>query len=308
MKPLHKGTPGYKDFFRFFVARDAARARREANDGPPYSDDPILARFHFCNVYREADTGTKFFHAHRAQKQARINDAIAHAEWLEVLLFQSYAYRPVNRITTFASFAESNNGLPLPLPHHAKRWIAHCRRLMAGGERVFTGRHLTRGLENYAELVDWLLSPVATAMPTGLQTVTREVIENEGNLEAVVKSVCVAPYIGRFFGWQIACDLMEAGAVHALEPWAHLGPGAINGAKLVDDSLKPLDVARKLADVDFQDEVFSGDKAPGSPGQLFQYPISIKDVEHALCEYARYCRVRANGFAGAGLEVKPWAK
>jgi len=46
-------------FFAFCRAREQVRIRRERGDPPPWSDDPVLQRGRFLNVFREDDRGSK---------------------------------------------------------------------------------------------------------------------------------------------------------------------------------------------------------------------------------------------------------
>ena len=46
-------------FFEFCRKREAVRQRREAGDPPPWSQDPILQRGRFLNVFREDDRGSQ---------------------------------------------------------------------------------------------------------------------------------------------------------------------------------------------------------------------------------------------------------
>ena len=91
-------SPAAEDFWRFVVLRQQAYWKHANQDGPPYSDDPALAKYHFCNVYREADRGTIWFHAHRHNGLAAV-------------LFASLTYRTINRLSTFDAF----DSLPVPL-------------------------------------------------------------------------------------------------------------------------------------------------------------------------------------------------
>lgn len=44
--------------------REALRQAKEAGGPPPWTDDPILARYRFCNVYREYDKVTRWIAQH----------------------------------------------------------------------------------------------------------------------------------------------------------------------------------------------------------------------------------------------------
>lgn len=48
-----------KDLFEFIREREGVRIRRARGDDPPWTIDPILQNYHFCNVQRRDDRGTK---------------------------------------------------------------------------------------------------------------------------------------------------------------------------------------------------------------------------------------------------------
>jgi hypothetical protein len=48
----------------FAIEREAIRLRKEAGQSLPWTDDPILASGHFCNVHRENDRGTRWITEH----------------------------------------------------------------------------------------------------------------------------------------------------------------------------------------------------------------------------------------------------
>lgn len=293
------------DFWRFVALRQAAYWRRERGQGPPYSDDPAIARYHFCNVYREADRGTRWFQSHRTPSP---DDSpvglISHEIW------QSVVYRLVNRISTFEAYGR------IPQFEEGDAWLQFLIDRMGAGEKIFTGRHLNRGYACYAATVSYLED-------SGLFDVSCAVLD-AGTLEAVCRQLTTIPNVGRFFAWQVTCDLVESDALPRYgdsDTWAMLGPGAVNGAKLVVGADPAADAAMRdrgtlsqwesllvvRALQERQAECL--DKAcmelvppPEAPG-----PMSLKNVEHALCEYARYVRA-SNPANAAGLEVKPWAK
>ncbi len=52
-------TPGsVEGFFDFMKERHQIYLRREAGQPAPWTDDPWLQQYKFCNVYRELDKGT----------------------------------------------------------------------------------------------------------------------------------------------------------------------------------------------------------------------------------------------------------
>jgi hypothetical protein len=61
-------NPAKLDRFIYFVnERELMRRRRESGQEWPWSEDPILQHYHFCNIRREDDRGTKELRALRVQ-------------------------------------------------------------------------------------------------------------------------------------------------------------------------------------------------------------------------------------------------
>lgn len=69
---LHTKEPNYieskldKDIYNkildFSNERMSIYEKRESGEKPPFSDNPILANYRFCNIYRELDRQTIFYH------------------------------------------------------------------------------------------------------------------------------------------------------------------------------------------------------------------------------------------------------
>lgn len=300
---------GPEDFWRFFALREEARRNKEAGAGPPYSKDPILARYHFCNVFREADAGTRYFQQFRARRRYVDQKALVNAvretrRLFEDVLWQACLYRPINRVSTFEAFRKEASLLRSPFVEvgYSAGWL-HWLKARFGKERVFTGRHLNRGLDYYALMLRFLEGRDAL----GLRTIAAKILEGERGLKPVVKALTIIPGIGAFFGWQIACDLVESGVVADDPGWAQLGPGATRGARLINPTpgARPLDTAKWLVETQERFAETDWPSARRAKSDWYRYPVTLKDVEHALCEYVRYVNAREGR---PSLEVKPWAR
>jgi len=269
------------DFWAFVILRQQAYWQHRSKQGPPYSQDQAIARFHFCNVYREADRGTIWFHEHCT------GETLAHT------LFSSLVYRTINRIDTFDAWGG------IPTPATIDRFLGFIIERMAKGGKVFTGRHLTTGVKSYHKLVDHI------TVGNGLDDLAAD-IENATSLKQVVKRLIKVPGIGAFFGWQVACDLVEAGVLPqavwlTVDDWVQLGPGAARGAKLIAPDDDVVTTAKWLLESQPVDGLLVPPaSAPGS--------FTLKNVEHALCEYVRWKRASDTDVKNVGLEVREWAK
>jgi hypothetical protein len=322
--------PSVKGFWAFCALRQTAYWNKALGRPAPHSGDPAIARYHFCNVYREADKGTIWFHEQHGGELR-----------LPALIFCSVAYRLVNRLDTFKAWG----GLAHREHLDTGDWLGYLRTRQATGERVFTGRHLNVGLKNYCGALRWLTEPVEAGGRAGtrLDDGLAPVVSAAGALAEVVGALAQVPGVGRFFSWQIACDLLEAGRLDHVEDrndWCEMGPGATRGIALVfgDEELArnresasapitrakaALALRRALELRDGQAEHVTAeaqeaDLLDGSrpqrwaggrrfwlmPPKQAPGPMALKNVEHALCEYARYI----DRLAGKTGEVKPWAR
>src|SRR5262245_55868575 len=61
IKILERNDPVDR-LFAFARERHEMHVMRASGIGPPWTDDPILRNYRFCNVYRELDRVTKWIH------------------------------------------------------------------------------------------------------------------------------------------------------------------------------------------------------------------------------------------------------
>lgn len=287
---------GAAAFWRFWAAREAARLVKESGAPRPHSPDAIVAAWRFCNCYRELDRGTAWFAARRARPE----------RWrerhLERLLWESVAYRLLNRRETFeAAEAAPTAGADWHDPARLDDWLKWLETQREAGETLFTGRHIVRGLGPYGETMRWLRDGGRGDSQSGLFKVAglvRAAGAEGPNLKGVCAAVRAIPGVGPFFAWQVSRDLVEGGAVSEDETWALAGPGARRGATLVaadlDGEAKTLTEPRALEVMlslrDGQDEVARTLGLDRS--RWYRAPANLADVEHTLCEFARYDDLR----------------
>ena len=272
------------DFWRFWAVREAARLRKGAGGPPPHSDDPVVAAWRFCCCYRDLDAGTRFFVPRRGAGLAQV-------------LWRSVAYRLLNRRETFEAAELAGAGELWLEPGTLGRWLGWLDERRAGGEPLFTGRHIVRGLAPYARSTRWLagnLDHVAGSL--------RQNAKEGGGLRASCRVLRGVPGVGPFFAWQVARDLVEAGELPEDGSWALAGPGARAGAALVASTgaaqagMEPAPLSERaalavmLALADGQEVARAAAAVDAS--SWYRVPATLADVEHTLCEFARYEALR----------------
>lgn len=264
--------PEQRAFWDFFTETEMRRVRRERGEPPPYTVDPVLAYYYFPDIFPKDDV-------HNRYCLDRVSSIPEEQVW------QIHVYRLMNRPATFDAWeAETGKVWPDSTIDGLGRWrdwlIARRRR----GERIFTHLHHVRGFDCYVESLQHVVA--------NLGTLTERL---RAPLPEAIGVLSQTRNVGKYYAWQISCFLVFVGITVDDPEYVLLGPGAIRGARCVDFAAAPLDTIRALRDV--QGEVDQS---------CFNHPpVTLRDLENALCEYARYTNAR-------GLEVKrssaetPW--
>ncbi len=268
---------------------------KDAGKPWPWIADPILQQFRFCNVFREDDRTTKWIREHITFERygSRILGAMIIARWF-------------NRIETLE--------LMLPPKNCGKK--AHCALLddlfwcwadtMDGWEAT-----MQEVLKNQSPLVTgayMIKSPAKMNKLTGLIWCLKQILPDavhlqvniepgETTLEGVTDALKQYPFLGPFMSYEVVTDLRHSVLSTApdIMTWANPGPGACRGiGRVWYDCPKALSLGSEK-DRAFMQQCMR-DLLKYSQHQLFwpaEWPKwEMRDVEHTLCEFDKYERVR----------------
>lgn len=131
------------EVFEFAKERHSIYLRRAAGQASPFTTDPILAKYRFCNIYRELDTVTDWLR--RSWREPHADDPD--------LWFAFVVARHMNNIP----FMEGMDGPPLPWdPARFKRYAA---RRQCAGEKVFSAAYMI-GTRHKGSKTDYLADMV----------------------------------------------------------------------------------------------------------------------------------------------------
>jgi len=275
------------DFFLFIYERQSIWERRNSGQNEPWTQNFILQQFSFCNVYRELDRGTAFLHAHIlklfSMRSSSVSTVWTRREWLETVLWASYSYRLFNRIETFLRF-------DFPKIEQSHSFVAKCRKYKNScidGPKLFSKAHQTTNLNNLA----WYFKQVTTNEATLLKSVVDELLCNTCLFDCC-RTLQRLPGVAAFYAWQILCDLKESNCSPSFDDddtFCELGPGAVAGMGTIFSGKSKWDYNDFLKLVDHQNDVYEslGLAFPCWKGRR----LTVKEVEHALCEFFKYQRL-----------------
>lgn len=299
-------------FFLYARERQAVLHRRQSGQARPWTEDAILDTYRFCNIYREDDATTQWF-------RRWVRDPLRSSP--DVLLATAL-FRWFNRITTGeAIFRQLGDYTPNGQGSIRTAWdqflldgrteslrtavLQHCGR----GPYV-TGAYIIKTPDGMNKLdgVLWCVGQFREQCVRG--RVWRQFAESliagpgEHTLMEVWDWLRKFPYLGDFMAFEIVTDLRHTDLLCRapdIYTWANPGPGAmrglnrLHGRQLGHSQPKHVFVCEmrellRLAEGEFQ-HVW-----PHRIG----FDVEMRDIEHTLCEFDKYERVRLGQGAPRG--------
>jgi hypothetical protein len=283
MKNLNK-------FFRYARERHDIYLRRAAGAERPYTKDPILQKYRFCNVYRELDRTTQWM--------AKYVRPQANAE-MEVLA--CVTFRMFNRIATGEAIFCQNSLDPKSgsMATAFERFadtgkVSHLRQAIT----AFVGKKGPYVTGSYI-----ISTPPGYSKLDGVLEILRLFHKNScwdqedayTAMEETFKWLSSQPWLGVFHSYEIVCDLryckmwFDGQKPSGAMQWCNVGPGARRGLNRILGVDK--DTRQKVPFMlDKMREIL--DASRGSGNWPHKPSWEMREVEHTLCEFDKFERVR----------------
>lgn len=302
-------------FFRFVKEREAIRVKRATGAPWPWSRDELLNNYHFTNVRRSDDKGTKWIVAQGRKLSGPSLSRRARHE----LLLAVYAYRSLNRLETFQLF-----GLPT-LKTHAQ-WLEQLSAARDEGMAVGSNRHITffgRTRKGVALVAGELGATLAS-----------QLFSVQSHVEAMRILINARVYLGPFTANQIVSDLALLGFGQlrydmpcVVSAGSRVALGLIAGTITFESIAREKKRANKLADEHRERNGGTTDKGSRKSYYMFGWfrrihdftddpaenamlarlvkdrraralQLASVDVEHTLCEFSKYLTMQRDGVKG----------
>lgn len=283
---LHLAPPSL--FWYWLTERHRIYERRQAGQPKPWTEDVILRDYKFTNVFRQLDRGTvwltdNFITPNHGRETGQCD--------LGLLVFNIGWYRLFN-------WTGTGELLGWQTKWRTASVKAKLKKAQARGEQVFTGAHIVWGEKGLPKIDGVLLS---CGNLWRMRDVVARHARHSRSLEAVFKVLIQIRGIGPFIGYEIVTDLRHTSVLqdaHDIDKWANVGPGAMRGLRRLDRKAKPGDALARMRKL----LALANDRWP-HPGvadgamPTFRLPqdmplLELRDIEHSLCEFDKYCRVK----------------
>lgn len=292
------------DFFAYTRKRHQIYISRQQGKPGPWTTDPILERFRFTCVFRELDRTTQWI-------RHNIRDGLRDRP--ECLLAMVVA-RWFNRIETLEVIF---NQMALPLEGTVRSpweffletgdtyWMrAGLLSALPDGPYV-TGSYMIRSPTGASKLDGMLDLCRQFWHNSGWRAVGSYMLHNPGEItmEGFTWWLRRSPGQGPFLAYEVACDLQHTDFL-ARAPdvmtWANVGPGCLRGLNRISGRtrLLPRKPSHKYrADLSEADALREMSQLLRLSGESSNWPRSwqswdMRTVEHNLCEFDKYERVR----------------
>lgn len=262
--------------WRYILARQEILIKRKSGQPPPWTDDKILSRYSFCNVYREDDRTTVWCKKHVRDKY---KDAPMHILALAIAVFRNF-----NRIKT----GEAIFNTPAFEKFIHEGDIKDLREaILKSGAPYFTGAYIIRSENGYSKL-----DGVLKYLPTIAGVLQREIFNPvpPTSCQQVFDRLMGIPYIGTFMAAQLIADMKYTKLLEDATDWftfAASGPGSRRGMNIVLNK----DPDTRWNEEDWHDNVIGLHfyLVPKFRDMGWTIPHA-QDVQNNLCEFAKYTR------------------
>lgn len=296
MKQLPKPRQGvYELYWHFASERQCAFMRRVAGETWPWTDDPILQTYKFCNVYRAADRVSQYM----------IRDVCYHSEPCtpEDRLFQIVAFRTFSKTETWRSLQAFLGRYPTLDDLADGSFTEALNRAKAENGGLYTGAFILCATDAYGQSLKHL-NHVELFRHMFLADGLAERLLDASSLRGVYDLLHGYPLMGDFMSYQTTIDLNYSDLINFSEnEFTQAGPGALRGLKKVFESLgdyTPTEaiqwmVENQASEFERLDLPFDG---------LWGRPLHAIDCQGLFCETDKYCREAAPELASARKRIK----
>jgi len=248
-------------FWYWIRQRELIRIRKEEGLPRPWTGDPILQAYHFCNVHREDDRGTKEIHA--VIRGYGNNFGITALPWMYT------AGRMFNYAPSLICFL-------------TELWCggeelvrASFREMKANGNKIFHTAYVVSTCGKSIDKVDYVIEVVNKVRRLKVPCVGFD------ECHQVLMSV---DGLGSFLAAQVVADLRNCGWLEPLgeyeaKYWSAPGPGSIKGLNYIFGG------ATYTTYYPLVDNLYYI-----MPPDIKAMNIHGQDLQNCLCEFSKYMR------------------
>lgn len=265
------GSSTVDDFWKFIVLRHSIWYKRFIRNLPwPWTDDPILLKYKFTNIFRQLDRGTIALHSMLARKFLDMDEVPPCKYELDYdfLLWTVIWYRIFNRFEHALDFVNCSLPTGPQIHDYIKAKIHDSKPVFTSAYRATSycgGRGLAFSTYCKGIVQIWEMQPY----------------EKPTTMQGMFNYLQTFPLIGPFAAYEIVCDLRFTQVLSKApdkNTWANIGPGSTRGLQRLGLPVCISSMTDLL-------------KSRTQKWRVYP-PFELREIEHSLCEFDKYERTR----------------
>ena len=245
--------------------------KEELKQDPPWTEDPILKEFKFCQVFREDDRTTRWFRTHMREPLRNSPDGF----------MATIAFRFFNLIETGRTLLDNNLHIEWDRPKAIEE--------IKKNPKWITGAYIVKSPNRMDKVTG--VTECVSHLWDDRENIIKQ-LESFTTLEEAWKFLMQYPYIGPFVSYEMVTDLRHTYLLENATDicgWGNPGPGAMRGLNRLTG--RPLEFCKRSWDwhsemLDLYD--WCSQKLDLSK---LNYPFEMREVEGGLCEFDKYSRI-----------------
>lgn len=285
----------YDLYWYFASERQRIFEQRVAGQSGPWTDDPILQRYKFCNVFRAADRVSQYM----------IRDVCYHDEVCgdEDRLFQIVAFRTFSKIETWQAVRAYLGHYPTLQDLASGAFTTALEHAHEQNGTLYTGAFILCATNAYGQPSKYL-NHVELFRHMFLIDQLGPKLLAARSLQEIFERLRGYPLMGNFMSYQTAIDLNYSALINFDEnDFTVAGPGALRGMqKVFEDTGDYTPTELIMWMVQHQHQEFERRNLPFRG--LFGRPLHAIDCQGLFCETDKYCREAAPELASARTRIK----
>lgn len=282
-------------YWKFAYERQRIFEARVSGVAGPWTADPILREYKFCNVFRAADRVSQYL----IRDVCYSSDTASAAD----RIFQIVAFRTFSNTRTWDDLIEKLGHNPTISDLESGAFENALNEIRSTRGRLYTGAFILCATDAYGRRVKHL-NHVELFKDMFVDGRLAEEVLASRSLEEVYGSLHAFPLMGDFMSYQTAIDLNYSDLINFSEnDFTQPGPGALRGIKKVFSDIgrmSPSDVVMWM--VEHQEEEF--ERLGLDFGGLWGRPIQAIDAQNLFCETDKYCREAVPALTSSRSRIK----
>ena len=271
-----------ENFIAFVKERHAIYMRRYSGQPKPWTDDPILQQYRFCNVFRELDSVTEWIADIWRTPYAADPDL-----WFAMVVARLVNWPDTLEPLTSVMFSRDK------VSWYPKQFVRILHDRKKRGEKVFSGAYIVSTNGHTMDKAEYLAAHVLTPLWQARKQLRIDLsVQKNFTWRAWHEKLVQFDGLGSFMAAQVVADIKYAAPYLGVSDWytfAASGPGSRRGlnrvlGRPVDSPWREEDWRRALVPV--------YEAARAYMREVCEPPMHAQDVQNCLCEFDKYERTR----------------